>query len=69
MPVKDPDYGLVWSNYNPSFYGYFPNDQSATKPFYFAGSQVPQYFGIAGNTPSGTHPRRSTKVVKGRKKF
>ena len=42
MPIKDPDGGLVWQGYDPRLIaGNLPSDQTATRPFYFGGSQVP----------------------------
>jgi hypothetical protein len=73
MPVKDPDGGLTFQGYDPRlFTGKLPVDQTATKPFYFGGSEVPTDLGIHGSgmrqqTPIGaksTNPLITSRVHK-----
>lgn len=50
MPVADPDGGLIFQGYDVGVLKgakALPMDQTATKPFYFGGSEVPVDLGIA----------------------
>lgn len=50
MPTPDVDQGIIWQGYNPDVLKgarALPKDQTATKPFYFGGSEVPTDLGIS----------------------
>jgi len=47
MPVYDVDGGLNFQGYSPRlFTGRLPIDQTASRPFYMGGSQVPVALGL-----------------------
>jgi hypothetical protein len=67
MPIKDPDGGLNFQNFNPRIItGKVAKDQSVTKRFYQGGSQIPEYInlGLSSNDTSKSSKKISTRIFK-----